>query len=172
MGLSFTMAAGPRQRVHFQVRVLLYPMTIFHCLDFRTPPTWRVRFPYLYAPETGLPNYTTRHWVLSPPATTSRATADVLVLASTRALIVPAWDPRCTGWGRTQRKHYLLYSYMLIHCCRNVFIVTLRREASSADHRKRRFYIVAPVRFRGNVFTESMPSNELFRLSGVTSPYK
>jgi hypothetical protein len=27
------------------------------------PPTWRIRPPYLYPPETGWPSYTPRHWV-------------------------------------------------------------------------------------------------------------
>jgi hypothetical protein len=40
-------------------------MTIFYCLGFETPPTWRARSPYLYPPGTGLPSYTPRHSVLS-----------------------------------------------------------------------------------------------------------
>jgi hypothetical protein len=39
------------------------PMTIFYCLRFETPPTWRVRSPYLYPPGTGWPDYTPRHRV-------------------------------------------------------------------------------------------------------------
>jgi hypothetical protein len=37
----------------------------------RLPPTWRVRFPYLYAPGTGWPSYTPGHWIpfLSPHTT-------------------------------------------------------------------------------------------------------
>jgi hypothetical protein len=38
-----------------------------------------------------------------------------------------------------------------------------RSNERSADHRKHRSSIVARVRFRGNVFTEPLPSNELFR---------
>jgi hypothetical protein len=30
-------------------------MTTFYCLKFETPPTWMVRFPYLYPPGTGWP---------------------------------------------------------------------------------------------------------------------
>jgi hypothetical protein len=33
-------------------------MTIFHCLRFKTPPTWRARSPYLYPQGTGWPSYT------------------------------------------------------------------------------------------------------------------
>jgi hypothetical protein len=29
-------------------------VTIFYCLRFESPPTWRARSPYLYPPETGL----------------------------------------------------------------------------------------------------------------------
>jgi hypothetical protein len=48
-GLSFTTAAGPRQRSHSRVRVP-------YCLRFETPPpTWRARSPYLYPPGTGWP---------------------------------------------------------------------------------------------------------------------
>jgi hypothetical protein len=38
-------------------------MNIF-TVSFETPPTWRVRFPYLYPPGTGWPSYTPWHWVL------------------------------------------------------------------------------------------------------------
>jgi hypothetical protein len=46
-------------------------MTIFYCLRFETPPTWRARSPYLYPPGTGWPGYTPRHCVpfSSPPTT-------------------------------------------------------------------------------------------------------
>jgi hypothetical protein len=46
-------------------------MTIFYCLMFETPRTWRARSPHLYSPGTGWPSYTPRHWVpfLSPPTT-------------------------------------------------------------------------------------------------------
>jgi hypothetical protein len=46
-------------------------MTIFYCLMFDTPPTWRARSPYLYPPGTGWPSFIPRHWVpfSSPPTT-------------------------------------------------------------------------------------------------------
>jgi hypothetical protein len=46
-------------------------MTIFYCLRFETPPSWRARSPYLYPPGAGWPSYIPRHWVpfLSPPMT-------------------------------------------------------------------------------------------------------
>jgi hypothetical protein len=60
-------------------------MTIFYCLRFEIPPTWRARSPYLYHPGTGWPGYTPRHWVLfSPPHTTRRATVEVFDPVSTR----------------------------------------------------------------------------------------
>jgi hypothetical protein len=43
---------------------------------------------------------------------------------------------------------------------------------SVAGHTKHRSSIVARARFRGNVFTELLPSNELFLLSGVMSQYE
>jgi hypothetical protein len=53
-------------------------VTIFYCLRFETPATWRTRSPYLYPPGTGWPSYTPTHWVpISSPPTTRRATVEV-----------------------------------------------------------------------------------------------
>jgi hypothetical protein len=52
-----------------------------------------------------------------------------------------------------------------------VFTAPLRTNAHGADHRKHSSSIGERVRFCGNVFTEPLPSNELFRLSGVMSQY-
>jgi hypothetical protein len=51
-GLSFAVAASPRQLSHSQVRVPRDSAT-FYCLRCETPPTWRARSPYLYPPGTG-----------------------------------------------------------------------------------------------------------------------
>jgi hypothetical protein len=60
-------------------------MTIFYCLRFQTPSTWRARSPYLYRPGTGRPTYTPRHWVpFSSLPRTLRATVDVFKPTSTR----------------------------------------------------------------------------------------
>jgi hypothetical protein len=62
-------------------------MTIFNCLRFETPPTWRARSPYLYHPGTGWPSYTPRYWVpFSSPPTTRRAMVEVFEPASARGL--------------------------------------------------------------------------------------
>jgi hypothetical protein len=37
--------------------------TIFYCLKFETPPTWRAKFLHLLPSRTGWPSYTPRHWV-------------------------------------------------------------------------------------------------------------
>jgi hypothetical protein len=37
-------------------------LTIFYCLRFETPPTWRARSPYLYPPGRGWSSYTPRHY--------------------------------------------------------------------------------------------------------------
>jgi hypothetical protein len=50
-------------------------MTIFYCLRFETPLTWRARSPYLYPPRTGWPGYTPRHWVRFSSLTTTRKAA-------------------------------------------------------------------------------------------------
>jgi hypothetical protein len=52
-----------------------------------------------------------------------------------------------------------------------MFIALLRSNERGAGHRKHRSFIVVRVRFRGNVFTESLPSNKLFLLSGVMSQH-
>jgi hypothetical protein len=53
-------------------------MTIFYCLRFEIPSTWRVRSPYLYPPGTAWTSYTPRHWVpSSSPTTSRRATVQV-----------------------------------------------------------------------------------------------
>jgi hypothetical protein len=52
----------------------------------KTPPTWSARSPCLYPPGTGWSSYIRRHWVpLSLPATTRRATVEVLEPALTLA---------------------------------------------------------------------------------------
>jgi hypothetical protein len=53
-GLPFTIAAGPRQRSHFWVRVPGL-VTIFYCLRFETPPTWRARCRIYIPQEQGGP---------------------------------------------------------------------------------------------------------------------
>jgi hypothetical protein len=79
--LSFTIAAGPRQRSHSPAEF----MTTFYCLIFDTPPTWRAKSPYLYPAGTEWPGYTPGHWVpFSSPATNRRATVEVFEPASKR----------------------------------------------------------------------------------------
>jgi hypothetical protein len=38
-------------------------VTIFYCLRFETPPSWRARSTYLYPPGTGWPSFIPRRWV-------------------------------------------------------------------------------------------------------------
>jgi hypothetical protein len=53
-------------------------VTVFYCLRFDTPPTWRARSPYLYSTGTGWPSCTPRHWVpFSSFPTIRRATVEV-----------------------------------------------------------------------------------------------
>jgi hypothetical protein len=85
MGLSFTIAAGPRQRSYSQVRVPRDSWPYFTVSDSRLPPTWRTRSPYLYPPGTGWSGYTPGHWVpFSWPPTIRRATVEVFDPSSTR----------------------------------------------------------------------------------------
>jgi hypothetical protein len=50
-----------------------------------------------------------------------------------------------------------------------MFTGPLLSSARSADNRKHIFSIVALVLFQRNMFAESLPSSEVFQLSGVTS---
>jgi hypothetical protein len=58
---------------------------------------------------------------------------------------------------------------MLIHCCRDCFTTSLHNNKRGADQRKHSSFIVARIRFRGNAFTEPLPSNEFSLPSGVMS---
>jgi hypothetical protein len=72
--------------------------------------------------------------------------------------------------GGPHKEHRFLYC-LLIHCCKDVFTAPLLSKECGADHRKHRSSVVARGRFRGNVFTEPLPSRKLFRLSGVIAQY-
>jgi hypothetical protein len=88
---------------------------------------------------------------------------------STQFCLHVAWDPRYITSGGPRRKHSFLYCCVLIYCCRDVFTATLLSNERVADRRKQGSTLFARVRFRGNVFTAPLPSNKLFRLSGVMS---
>jgi hypothetical protein len=80
-------------------------ITIFYCLRFETPPSWRARSPYLYRPGTGCPSYTRRHLVSFPsPSTTRRATVDIIEHASTRGNPQQLSDSAYEISARTEQK--------------------------------------------------------------------
>jgi hypothetical protein len=57
---------------------LAWLITTYHCLRFDTPPTWRVRSPYLYLTGAWWSSYTSGHWVLFPsPRTAHGATLEL-----------------------------------------------------------------------------------------------
>jgi hypothetical protein len=90
-----TVSSLTRERVcHLQLllvlasAVILGPspagfMTIFYCLRFDTPPTWRARSPYLYPPGTG--------FSFTSPHTTRMVTVEVFEPSSTRGVL---WSPK------------------------------------------------------------------------------
>jgi hypothetical protein len=59
------------------------PITVFYCLRFEIPPTWRARSPYLYPQGTGCPR---TGFPFRPPR---RATVEVFKPASMRGIIMP-----------------------------------------------------------------------------------
>jgi hypothetical protein len=76
MGVSFKIAARPRQRSLSQVRDKWDTWPHFTLSDSRLPQTW--------GPGTRWPSYIPRHWVpFSSPPTTRRATVEVFEPAST-----------------------------------------------------------------------------------------
>jgi hypothetical protein len=87
-------------------------VTIFYCLRFETPPTWRARSPYLYPPGTGWPSYTPRHSVpfLSPP-TTCRSMVEIfqvrvrVMLQPMLQSASPSWN-KAHIWGLTPNLYY------------------------------------------------------------------
>jgi hypothetical protein len=114
MGLSFTIAAGPHQRI-----ILGPEFSAIHdhilLSQIRGFPTWRARHPYLYPPGTGWPSYTSRHRVpSSSPPSTRRATVDVYEPASTPAALSPSLSLKAPA--RTAQKN--LFHYCVFFRCR------------------------------------------------------
>jgi hypothetical protein len=67
-----TIVSGPCQSSHSWVEVPQNSRPYF-TVSSETPPTWRARSPYLYAPGTGWSSYTPGHWVpFMSPLTTRR----------------------------------------------------------------------------------------------------
>jgi hypothetical protein len=87
-GLSFTIAAGPRQSSHSRIRVPWDSWPYFTVSDSRLPQCGGSG-PRMYIPQgTGWPSYTLRHRVpFSSPPTTRRAKVEVVVPASTQAML-------------------------------------------------------------------------------------
>jgi hypothetical protein len=71
---------------HSMVRVAQNPKPYF-TVSSETPPTCRVRFPYLYPQGTGWPSYTPRHWVLFTSSLTTRAVCT--------AQVIGQWSSTC-----------------------------------------------------------------------------
>jgi hypothetical protein len=77
-------------------------VTIFYCLRFDIPQTWRARSPYLYPPGTGWPSYTPKALGCNPKSKSKskskllyhwRFTADQFVLASSHLRLMTRIPP-------------------------------------------------------------------------------
>jgi hypothetical protein len=78
MGLLFTIAEGPRQRSHSEVRVPEHSWPYFNVSDLRLPQPGRPGS-RIYLPGKRWPSYTPRHWVsFSSTPTICRATVEVI----------------------------------------------------------------------------------------------
>jgi hypothetical protein len=83
--LSFTIAAGPRQRSHFRVRVPRDSWPYFTLSDTRLSQPGGLGRVFIFPKNKVAQLYIPRHWVLfSSLPTTRRATVDVFEPASTR----------------------------------------------------------------------------------------
>jgi hypothetical protein len=86
MGLSYTIAARPRQRSHSQVWVLPDLWPHFMVSDSRLPQPGGPGSRIYIAQKQGWPGYTPRHWIpFSSLPTIRRATVEVFDPASTWA---------------------------------------------------------------------------------------
>jgi hypothetical protein len=92
-------------------------MTIFYCLRFETPPTWRARSPYLYPPGTGWPSYTLRYWVPFSSSPTTR-----------RGYLIP--PPH----GQIERYEYRISLLTTLSSCSSIYSLGMDRiENTSPD---------------------------------------
>jgi hypothetical protein len=92
MGLSYSIAAGPRQHSHSQVQVPRDSWPYFTVSDSSLPQPGGPGPRILYPPGTEWPSYIPKHWVpFSSPTTTHKATVKV-------------FEPAFTGTQRTQKK--------------------------------------------------------------------
>jgi hypothetical protein len=91
-------------------------LTIFHCLWFETPATWRARSPCLYPQGTWWPSYTPRHsFPISSPPTTCRVTVKIFEPAFTQV-------PNSTEFGQSghivsEQTHRESHLQHLFCCC-------------------------------------------------------
>jgi hypothetical protein len=108
-GLSFTIAAVPRQRRHFRVRVPRNSST-FYCLRFQTSPTWRARS-RIYIPQGqgGLDIYPGIGFPL--PSATQRYGGDIGTRLHAGNYNCPAYNI----WALSAQK-------TLPHCCSSVAV--------------------------------------------------
>jgi hypothetical protein len=142
MGLSLTIAAGPRQRSHSGVRV---------------PPTLRAKSPYLqvYTPRTGWPGYTPRHWVpFSSPPTTRRATVEIFEPASTRDSSTQLTAPTVLvitsrhGLHRKHRSSIVVFvsvaagTSLLSRCPETIVFIRLSRGHCTATAVRTKIYVL------------------------------
>jgi hypothetical protein len=85
---TFYICCWPSPAQSFSAPSATVLMTVFYCLRFETPRTWRARSPYLYPPGRRWPSYTHRHWVpFSSPPTARRAVVEIFEPAPTRTSI-------------------------------------------------------------------------------------
>jgi hypothetical protein len=133
MGLSFTIAAGPRHRSLSWVRVPRDSWPYFAVWDSRlSPRTWRARLPIYIPQEQGGP--------VIPPGT-GFPFRHLLPLGGLRRRYS---NPPTHEISNSRCLRSSLYS------------------CGAAPTENAVSPIVARVRFHGNMFTEPLPSNELF----------
>jgi hypothetical protein len=93
-------------------------MTIFYCLIFETPPTWRSRSPYLYPPGTGLPSYTPPQKSQSQIATDGQSVSKSWCRVPSAAhdqIFITLWQLRsCFGGAPSLTRGRVCLLYMML----------------------------------------------------------
>jgi hypothetical protein len=102
MGLSFTIAAGPRQSIHSQVRVPQDSWPHFTVSDSRLPQPAQVLV--FISPKNRVAQLYPRHWVPFPPPITIRRATEEVIRTLLHTLEGQSAMPWCINSRRTEYK--------------------------------------------------------------------
>jgi hypothetical protein len=115
--------------------------TVFYCVRFETPPTWRSRSPYFYYPKNRVAQlYPEASGSLSPPPMTHRATVEVFETASTWVTLNSkslksklCYERRSVGQSVLEKSTHLELTTRLLLLSDNCGFVDVRRSLWRED---------------------------------------